>query len=78
MYLDTVVYYHQVGKHCLNFVAIFDFDGTIVDHCYPDIGKPVPGAISGMKELVDLGCKIILYTMVWIPLQIVFTMLYTQ
>ena len=40
-----------------------DFDGTIVDHCYPDIGVPVPGAIEWMRRWVDGGAKIILYTM---------------
>ncbi len=40
-----------------------DFDGTMVDHCYPDIGEPVPGAISWLKRLKRHGAQIILYTM---------------
>ena len=40
-----------------------DFDGTIVDHNYPDIGKPVPGAIEWMKKWSRQGGKLILYTM---------------
>lgn len=40
-----------------------DFDGTIVDHVYPDIGAPVPGAIHWMKEWLKAGAKIILWTM---------------
>lgn len=40
-----------------------DFDGTVVDHRYPDIGKAVPGAITWLKRLQDMGAKIILYTM---------------
>jgi len=40
-----------------------DFDGTIVDHRYPDIGKPVPGAIKWLKRIQKCGGKIILYTM---------------
>ena len=28
-----------------------DFDGTIVTHAYPDIGKPIPFAIETLKRL---------------------------
>jgi hypothetical protein len=44
------------------FVAI-DFDGTIVDHRYPDIGSPVPGAIEWMKKFQEAGAQLILWTM---------------
>ncbi len=40
-----------------------DFDGTIVDHVYPEIGKPVPGAIDYLKKWNNRGAKIILFTM---------------
>lgn len=40
-----------------------DFDGTLVDHRYPSIGIPVPGAISWLKKLHRQGAKIILFTM---------------
>lgn len=40
-----------------------DFDGTIVDHRYPDIGGPVPGAIEWLKRLQQCGGRLILYTM---------------
>ena len=40
-----------------------DFDGTIVDHRFPEIGKPVPGAIKWMKRIHHAGGKLILYTM---------------
>lgn len=40
-----------------------DFDGTIVDHRYPDIGAPVPFAIESMKNWVARGARIILFTM---------------
>jgi len=40
-----------------------DFDGTVVDHRYPDIGEPVPGAIPWLQKLQHLGAKIILFTM---------------
>jgi hypothetical protein len=40
-----------------------DFDGTVVDHCYPEIGAPVPEAIYWLKRLQDQGAKLILFTM---------------
>lgn len=40
-----------------------DFDGTVVDHRYPQIGPPVPGAISWLKKLQRHGAKLILFTM---------------
>ncbi len=40
-----------------------DFDGTIVDHCFPDIGAPVPGAIDWLKRFQKAGAVIILFTM---------------
>ena len=40
-----------------------DFDGTIVEHAYPAVGPPVPGAIATMKALQRAGIKLILWTM---------------
>jgi hypothetical protein len=40
-----------------------DFDGTIVDHQYPAIGKPVPYAFDYIKEFRALGAQTILWTM---------------
>ncbi|MEE4241078.1 MAG: hypothetical protein V2I36_06405 [Desulfopila sp.] len=44
-------------------IICVDFDGTIVDHRFPEIGAPVPGAIKWMKRLNKYGAKLILYTM---------------
>lgn len=46
-----------------DMIICVDFDGTIVDHCFPDIGQPVPGAIEWLKRLQACGAKLILYTM---------------
>lgn len=40
-----------------------DFDGTMVDHRYPSIGLPVPGAITWCKIFQEMGIDIILWTM---------------
>ena len=39
-----------------------DFDGTIVEHRYPDIGKTVLFAFEALKELQKRGHKLILWT----------------
>ena len=44
------------------FIAI-DFDGTIVDHRFPEIGRPVPGAFTWIKRFKDAGATLILWTM---------------
>lgn len=44
------------------FVCV-DFDGTIVDHRYPDIGEPAPGALHSLRGWAEKGAKLILFTM---------------
>ena len=44
-------------------IIAVDFDGTIVEHAYPQIGRAVPGAVDGMRQLQEMGAKIILWTM---------------
>lgn len=44
-------------------IIAIDFDGTIVTHEYPNIGRPVPGAIDTMLEFIKRGDKLILWTM---------------
>lgn len=41
---------------------VLDFDGTVVTHEYPKIGKDI-GAVPVLKELVDNGHKLVLSTM---------------
>ncbi len=40
-----------------------DFDGTIVDHRFPKIGPPVPGALEWLHNFQKNNIKIILFTM---------------
>lgn len=44
-------------------IIAVDFDGTCVKHRYPMVGEDVDGAVSVLKELIEKGHKIILYTM---------------
>lgn len=45
----------------LLFIGV-DFDGTVVTHDYPEIGRDI-GAIPILKKLIEQGHKIILNTM---------------
>lgn len=44
-------------------IIAVDFDGTVVDHCFPDIGSNVPYATQCLKGLQNQGHKLILWTM---------------
>ena len=39
-----------------------DFDGTIVEHRYPSIGRELPFAIETLKKLTEEGHRLILWT----------------
>ncbi len=44
------------------YIAI-DFDGTIVEHRFPDIGREIPEAFNYMKKFQEAGAKLVLNTM---------------
>ena len=44
-------------------IIAVDFDGTCVDHRYPDIGTDVPQAALCLRSFVEEGAKLILLTM---------------
>jgi hydroxymethylpyrimidine pyrophosphatase-like HAD family hydrolase len=43
-------------------IIAVDFDGTIVEHKYPEIGKEIPYAIKTLKLFQSRGHKLILWT----------------
>ena len=43
-------------------IIAVDFDGTIVEDRYPDIGKPKYGVIVNIKALRACGVKVIIWT----------------
>jgi hypothetical protein len=45
-----------------NIRIAVDFDGTIVEHEYPEIGKEKLFAFQTLKELEKMGARIILWT----------------
>lgn len=45
------------------WIIAVDFDGTIVEHEYPDIGQEVPDAVVVLRALAGQGNRLILWTM---------------
>lgn len=43
-------------------IIAVDFDGTIVQHKYPSIGKEIPFAVETLRQLSADGHKLILWT----------------
>ena len=43
-------------------IIAVDFDGTIVEHRYPSIGKELPFAIETLRKLTEEGHQLILWT----------------
>lgn len=43
-------------------VIAIDFDGTIVEHRYPAIGKEIPFAIATLKQLISDGHRLVLWS----------------
>ena len=43
-------------------VIAVDFDGTIVEHKYPAIGKEIPFATACLRQLIQDGHKLILWS----------------
>lgn len=49
----------MMGK---SLVIAVDFDGTVVEHKYPAIGKEMPFAFATLKELQKRGHRLIMWT----------------
>jgi sugar phosphate isomerase/epimerase len=47
----------------MSFPICVDFDGTIVNHEYPKVGRPLPKALDWIKSWQRRGAEIILWTM---------------
>lgn len=43
-------------------IIAVDFDGTIVEHRYPSIGREMPFAIETLRKLTEEGHRLILWT----------------
>lgn len=49
--------------HKTGMIYAIDFDGTVVTHEFPKIGKDVPYAVETLQKIVAHGGKLILWTM---------------
>lgn len=43
-------------------IIAIDFDGTIVEHRYPEIGKEIPFAVASIKKLLEENHRLILWS----------------
>lgn len=50
-------------EHLRGVPIAVDFDGTCVEHHFPETGPDVPGAVEVLRELDAAGAKLILWTM---------------
>lgn len=44
-------------------IIAIDFDGTVVQHEFPDVGQDVPGAVDALRGMIKRGHKLVLFTM---------------
>jgi hypothetical protein len=43
-------------------ILCIDFDGTLVEHAFPDVGPEVPGAFAWLERFRAAGAKLVLWT----------------
>jgi hypothetical protein len=53
----------KMSKSSNSIAIAIDFDGTIVKHEYPEVGRAVPGALEWIRKFKEAGAKVILFTM---------------
>lgn len=41
---------------------VVDFDGTICEHAFPDVGPPTPGVAKALQDLRDMGFYIVVHS----------------
>lgn len=51
-----------MNERVLPYIVAVDFDGTLCENAYPEIGKPKMEVIEAIKEYKGYGWKIILWT----------------
>lgn len=57
---DNCPLFLKYGAH--GKVIAVDLDGTIFANRFPEIGTPLPGVVTRMRRLKELGCHIIIHT----------------
>ena len=46
----------------LPYIVAVDFDGTLCENAYPEIGEPRQEIIQAIRNYKEIGCKVILWT----------------
>ena len=46
----------------LPYIVAVDFDGTLCEDAYPEIGEPKPDIIQAIKDYKAMGWRVILWT----------------
>lgn len=49
--------------HTPGTIYAIDFDGTVVTHEFPNVGRDIPYAVETLQKIVAHGGKLILWTM---------------
>ena len=49
-------------ERALPYIVAVDFDGTLCENAFPEIGKPKQDVIDAVKEYRSYGWKVILWT----------------
>lgn len=47
----------------MSAIIAIDFDGTLCEHRFPEIGMEVPGAFDWLRQFQAAGARLILWTM---------------
>lgn len=51
-----------MDERTLPYIVAVDFDGTLCENAFPEIGKPKKEVIQAIKEYKGFGWKVILWT----------------
>jgi len=43
-------------------IVAVDFDGTILQSEYPNVGEPIPYAVQSLNKMIDVGIRIVIWT----------------
>ncbi len=56
------IFVPQTKTNLTNMIIAVDFDGTIVEHRYPEIGREIPFAVETLKKLIEDRHQLILWS----------------
>lgn len=51
------------GEVASSTIIGLDFDGTVVEHAFPQVGSDLPFVVASLKQIASTGARIVLWTM---------------